>query len=90
MQKTILITGASSGFGELIAYQLAEAGHVVFASMRGLSSRNADKAEQIRAHAKAHAVDIRALELDVQDQVSADAAVARVITEAGRDRRAHP
>ncbi len=84
MSKTILITGASSGFGELTAYQLADAGHVVYASMRGLSGHNADKAKKARAYAAAHAVDIRTVELDVQDQASVEAAVATVMTEAGR------
>ncbi len=84
MPKTILITGASSGFGELTAYQLADAGHIVYASMRGLSGRNADKAEKARAYSAAHAVDIRTVELDVQDQASVDAAVAKVMAEMGR------
>jgi NAD(P)-dependent dehydrogenase (short-subunit alcohol dehydrogenase family) len=34
MSKTILITGASSGFGRVIAQALGHAGHKVFASMR--------------------------------------------------------
>jgi NAD(P)-dependent dehydrogenase (short-subunit alcohol dehydrogenase family) len=36
MSKTILITGASSGFGRDTAETLARAGHAVHASMRGL------------------------------------------------------
>ena len=84
MSKTSLITGASSGFGEMIAYRLADVGHIVYASMRGLSGRNAAKVEKAQAYSAAHGVDIRAIELDVQDQASADAAVARVLAEQGR------
>ena len=35
MSKTILITGASSGFGRDTAETLRRAGHTVYASMRG-------------------------------------------------------
>lgn len=84
MSKAILITGTSSGFGELTAYQLADAGLVVYASMRGLPGRNAAKAEKARAYSAVHGVDIRTVELDVQDQASVNAAVARVIAEQGR------
>ena len=35
MSKTILITGASSGFGRDTAETLFRAGHIVYASMRG-------------------------------------------------------
>jgi NAD(P)-dependent dehydrogenase (short-subunit alcohol dehydrogenase family) len=84
MAKTILITGASSGFGELTAYQLADAGHIVYASMLDLSGHNADRVEKAGAYSTAHGVDIRTIELDVQDQASADAAVARVIGDQGR------
>ena len=34
MPKTIIITGASSGFGAMTARVLAETGHVVYAGMR--------------------------------------------------------
>jgi NAD(P)-dependent dehydrogenase (short-subunit alcohol dehydrogenase family) len=84
MTKTILITGCSSGFGEIIAYQFADEGHTVYASMRGLDGKNADKKEKARAYSTEHGVDIRALELDVQDEASVEAAVATVIGEQGR------
>lgn len=84
MPKIILITGASSGFGEMSAYQLADAGHVVYASMRGVATHSIDKAEKAKRISAEKDVDIRAIELDVQDQGSVDAAVAQVIKEQGR------
>nr|WP_321985251.1 SDR family oxidoreductase [uncultured Lichenicoccus sp.] len=81
MAKVILVTGASSGFGEMTAYRLADAGHTVYASMRTLDD---DKVEQARAYAAAHSADIRTLALDVQDDSSVDAAVAQIIAEQGR------
>jgi NAD(P)-dependent dehydrogenase (short-subunit alcohol dehydrogenase family) len=84
MAKSILITGASSGFGEMIAYQLADAGHVVYASMRGVGTHNAAKAEQAKRYSAEKGVDIRAIELDVQDEASVNAAVAVVIAQQSR------
>jgi NAD(P)-dependent dehydrogenase (short-subunit alcohol dehydrogenase family) len=45
MSKTILISGASSGFGALTARALADAGHTVYAGMRDVAGRNAAKAQ---------------------------------------------
>jgi NAD(P)-dependent dehydrogenase (short-subunit alcohol dehydrogenase family) len=81
MAKVILITGASSGFGEMTAYRLADAGHIVYASMRMPAG---DKVEKARAYSVKHDVDIRTVALDVQDQASVDAAVAHVLAEEGR------
>lgn len=79
MKQVILITGASSGFGRLMANALATSGHTVYASMRGLGGKNADQAAEIAAYAKQRAVDLRAIELDVQSESSAESAVAAII-----------
>ena len=41
MKNVVIITGASSGFGALAARALAKAGHMVYASMRDTTRRNA-------------------------------------------------
>ncbi|MGH8061156.1 MAG: SDR family oxidoreductase [Pseudoxanthomonas sp.] len=84
MSKTILITGASSGFGRMTAEALAKAGHVVYASMRDTTGRNAPQVEAIARFSKDLGVDLRTVELDVQSQDSVDIAIAKVIADAGR------
>ncbi|MEU6355785.1 SDR family oxidoreductase [Streptomyces sp. NPDC047072] len=81
MTKVILVTGASSGFGALTVRALARHGHTVYAGMRALGTRNAQAAADLAAHAGEHGLDLRAVELDVGDQDSADAAVARIVDE---------
>ena len=84
MTQIILITGTSSGFGALAARALARAGHTVYASMRDTQGRNAPQVEAAAAYAKEHGVDLRTVELDVQSQASADAAVAHIVAAHGR------
>ena len=48
MPKTILVTGASTGFGRRISETLAGAGHTVFASMRNTETGNAGNAKALR------------------------------------------
>jgi NAD(P)-dependent dehydrogenase (short-subunit alcohol dehydrogenase family) len=80
MSKTIVITGASSGFGAQAARQLVDAGHTVYAGMRDIAGRNA----QAAADAKAYSDNLKPVEMDVSDQDSVDAAVAAIISEAGK------
>lgn len=84
MSDIVLVTGASSGFGRMIAIALAAEGHTVYASMRDVGGRNAENARALADHAKAQAVDLRSIELDVQSDASAEAAVKQIIAEHGR------
>jgi len=83
MPKTIVITGASSGFGASSARLLADAGHTVYATMRGTAGGNAGVVADYAAWSREHKVDLRTAELDVSDQASVDAAVVQVLAEAG-------
>lgn len=84
MKQVVLVTGASSGFGAMSARALADAGHIVYASMRATEERNAARVEDVKRYAGEHGVDLRAVELDVQAQSSVDAAIQRIIDEQGR------
>lgn len=83
-KKIILITGASSGFGRMTAEALAKAGHTVYASMRDIAGRNAKNAAEMTDLSTREGVDLRALELDVQSENSANAAAEAIIGESGR------
>jgi NAD(P)-dependent dehydrogenase (short-subunit alcohol dehydrogenase family) len=81
MSKTILISGASSGFGALTARMLADAGHTVSAGMRDVTGRNAEAARAAAEYAKKHGVDLRSVELDVSSEDSTTRAVRTVLSE---------
>ena len=83
MNKIIVITGASSGFGRLTANALARSGHTVYASMRETTGRNAAQAADVRKFAKENRVDLRPIELDVLSQESVDGAIASIIATHG-------
>jgi len=73
MAKTILITGASSGFGRLTAETLSSSGHKVFA---GFHSVDGPK-KQVASELNAKNIDI--LRLDVTDQTSIDSAITQLL-----------
>lgn len=83
MKKVVLITGASSGFGQLSAEALARAGYTVYASMRDVTGRNAENARALTASVEDVGGDLRVIELDVQSEASAQAAVDAIIGEVG-------
>jgi NAD(P)-dependent dehydrogenase (short-subunit alcohol dehydrogenase family) len=73
MSKTILITGASTGFGRDTAETLSRAGHTVFASMRDPQGKNRLHAEALRKQS------IDVVELDVSNDASVDQGVQEVL-----------
>ena len=84
MKKVIVITGASSGFGALVARALAQAGHTVYASMRDTAGRNAPQVDAAKKFAGENKVDLRTVEMDVASQESVDKAVQQIMKENGR------
>jgi NAD(P)-dependent dehydrogenase (short-subunit alcohol dehydrogenase family) len=70
----VLVTGCSSGFGELIAVSFADLGHRVFATMR-----TPGKSALLNARS-----DVEQLALDVTDTASVDAAIGEAIRRCGR------
>ncbi len=59
-ERSVLVTGASSGFGRGMALRLARDGWRVFATMRA-----AGRGDELRSAAAAYAERIEVLELDV-------------------------
>jgi NAD(P)-dependent dehydrogenase (short-subunit alcohol dehydrogenase family) len=81
--STVLVTGSSTGFGRLIALELAREGHRVFATMREPEGRNAPAAESLRAAARAEGRAVEVVALDVTRDDSVSAAVDTILSRAG-------
>ena len=76
--RVAFVTGASSGLGAQFAKTLARAGAAVV-----LASRRVEKLKELRARIEGEGGDAHVVELDVTDQGSIRAAVARAETEVG-------
>lgn len=83
-KRSVFITGSSSGFGFDTALQLAERGHTVFATMRGVDGKNAEAASALRSKADEAGWDLHVLDVDVTDETSVQSAVDAAVEKAGR------
>ncbi len=84
MDKVILITGTSTGFGRAAAETLAERGYRVFATMRDPQGRNAATAKALQSLAKTKGWKLEVLELDVSSDASVNEAVQEALDRAQR------
>ena len=73
-QKTVLITGCSSGIGLETALALARDGFYTFATMRDLT-----KTEKIEEAIKKENLNVEILELDVDNEESASTAIEAIL-----------
>ena len=84
--QVALITGASTGFGNLTARTLARCGHQVYAGMRdvGDGGRNAERRAALLDWAGEQGAALSVVELDVTDDASVAAAVEQTVADGGR------
>lgn len=79
MNKTVLITGTSSGLGISLAIQAAKKGHNVYATMRNLNKKTA-----LNDAAQAAGVKLNILRLDVQETDSITTVVNTIMDREGQ------
>ena len=84
MNKVILITGTSTGFGRTAAETLAGRGYQVFATMRDVSGRNAATREALQSLARREGWNLEVLEMDVTNEASVNRAVQQALDRAAR------
>ena len=78
-KKVVLITGTNSGFGYLTAKSCAAKGYTVYATIRDIDGRNAEKAKELAA-----IENINVVELDVTNGEAVTKVVAEIIAKEGQ------
>ena len=79
MKKVALVTGSSSGIGYETSLSLAREGYFTYATMRDL-----EKADTIKKIAKNESLPLKVIELDVDNEKSAEDAIKTIIDEKQR------
>ncbi|MDI9877616.1 SDR family oxidoreductase [Flectobacillus rivi] len=79
MNKTVLITGTSTGFGKLTSITLANAGYTVIAGMRGTKGKNEAVAKELSLISNIEVVDI-----DVTQDESVKQAINAILAKHGK------
>lgn len=74
MKKTVVLTGASGGFGKLIIEQLIKDGHTVIATMRDIQQKNKKLAEYFTG------LGSPVVELDVTSDSSVSQAISKILS----------
>ncbi|WP_316738539.1 SDR family oxidoreductase [Pedobacter aquatilis] len=74
-KKIVLITGTNSGFGWLTAHSLAALGHRVYATMREVDGKNAEKAKALSA-----LENVTVLDVTLTDDASVRQAIETITT----------
>ncbi|MDJ1500329.1 SDR family oxidoreductase [Xanthocytophaga agilis] len=77
-KKVVLITGTNSGFGWLTAKSVAALGHKVYATMRDINGKNADKAKAL-----AQVENVTVLDVSLTDDASLKNAINTIIAAEG-------
>ncbi len=72
--SVVLITGTSTGFGNLTARTLAKDGHKVYATMRDPEGKNADSARKL-----GEIENVKVLDLEVTDDNSVNETVKKIV-----------
>ena len=78
-KKVILVTGTNSGFGYLTSKSCAAKGYTVYATIRDIMGRNAEKAKELSGIENIHVV-----ELDVTEDEAVKSVVADIIDKEGQ------